>query len=54
MQNSGGKKTVFFRQISHYISIIKPFQILIGKFQNLLNKALKKSWMFGYLKCSKY
>ena len=54
MQKSGGKKTAVFRQISPYVSIIQPFRILIGRFQNLLNKALGKSWMLGYLKCSKY
>ena len=54
MQKSGGKKTVVFRQISPYISIIQPFRILIGRFQNLLNKALRKSWMLGYFKCNKY
>ena len=43
MQKSGVKETVGFRQISPYISIIQPFQILIGRFQNLLNKALRKS-----------
>ena len=54
MQQSGGKKTVAFRQISSYVSIIEQFRILIGRFQNLLNKALRKSWMLGYFKCSKY
>ena len=54
MQKLGGKKTIVFRQISHYVSIIQPFQILIGRFQNLLNKALKKSWMLEYFKFSKY
>ena len=53
MQQSGGKKTVAFRQISSYVSIIEQFRILIGRFQNLLNKALRKSWMLGYFKCSK-
>ena len=54
MQKLGGKKTIVFRQISPYVSIIQPFQILIGRFQNLLNKALKKSWMLEYFKFSKY
>ena len=54
MQKSGGKKSILFRQISPYVSIIQPFQILIGSFQNLLNKALSKSWMLEYFKCSKY
>ena len=54
MQKSGGKKTVVFRQISPSVSIIQPFRILIGRFQNLLNKALRKSWMLGDFKCSKY
>ena len=54
MQKSGGRKAAVFRQISPYVSIIQPFRILIGRFQNLLNKALGKSWMLGYLKFSKY
>ena len=54
MQKSGGKKTVLFRQISPYASIIQPFQILTGRIQNLLNEALRKSWMLEYFKCSKY
>ena len=54
MQKLGSKKTAVFRQISPYVSIIQPFRILIGRFQNLLNKALRKSWMLGYLKSSKY
>ena len=54
MQKSGGKKTAVFRQISPYVSIIQPFRILIGRFQNLLNKALRKSWILGYLESSKY
>ena len=54
MQKSGGKKTVDFRQISPYVSIIQSFQILIGKFQNFLNKALRKIWMLEYFKFSKY
>ena len=49
MQKSGGKKKNVFRQILPYVSIIQSFQILIGWFQNLLNKALmRKSWMLGY------
>ena len=38
-----GKWTAVFRQISPYASIIQPFGILIGRFQNLLNKTLRKS-----------
>ena len=53
MPKSGGKKAVGFRQISPAAVIIQPFGILIGRFQNLLNKALRKSWMLGYFKYSK-
>ena len=42
MQKSGGEKTVVFRQISPYVSIIPEFWILIERFKNLLNKALRK------------
>ena len=28
-----------------YFSIIYTFQILVGRFQNILNKALSKSWI---------
>ena len=51
MQKSGDKKIVVFRQIAPDGSIIQPFGIPIGRFQNLLNKALRKSWMLGYFKC---
>ena len=54
MEKLGGRKTIFLRQISHYVSINQPFQILTGRFQNLLNKARRKSWMLEYFKCSKY
>ena len=54
MQKSGVKKIVVFRQISHYVSIIQPLQILIGRFQNFSSKALTESWLLGYFKCSKY
>ena len=47
MQKSGGKKAVVFRQISPYTSIIQPFPTLISRFENRLNKALRKSWMLG-------
>ena len=53
MHQSGGKKTVVIRQIRPYVSIIQPFRILIGRFQNLLNNALRKNWMLGYFKDSK-
>ena len=53
MQKSGGKKAVAFRQISTDARVIQPFGILIGRFQNLLNKALRKGWVLGYVKCSK-
>ena len=52
MHQSGIQKTVVFRQISPYVSIIQPFPIPIGRFQNLLNKAVRKSWMLGYFKSS--
>ena len=42
MHQSGGKKTVALREITDYVSIIQPFRILIRRFQNLLNKALRK------------
>ena len=48
-----GKKNIALREITPFVSIIQPFQILIGKFQNHLNKALRKIWMIGYFKCSK-
>ena len=53
MHQSGGKKTVVFRQISPYVSIIKLFQIVIGRLQNRLNRAVRKYWMLGCLKSSK-
>ena len=30
------------------------FQVVTGKFENILKKALSKSWMFAYFKLSKY
>ena len=54
MHISGGQKAFVFRQISPYVTIIQPFRILIGSFQDLLNKTLRKSWILGYFKCSKY
>ena len=50
MHQSGGKKTVVFRQVSPDVSIIQPFGILIGRFQNHLNKALRKNWILEYFK----
>ena len=47
MQKSGGKIKVVLRLIAPYVSIIQLFQILIGRFKNLLNRALRKSWMLG-------
>ena len=47
MQKSGGKIKVVLMLIAPYVIIIQPFQILIGRF---LNRALRKSWMFGYFK----
>ena len=54
MHKPGGKINVVLRKITTYVSILQLFQILIGRFQNISNKALRKSWMLGYLKCSKY
>ena len=42
------------RSISPNFSISYPLQILMGRFQNILNKAIRKSWMLGYFKCGKY
>ena len=50
MHKSGGKINVVLRQITPYASIIQPFQILIGRFQNISNEALRKIWMLGYFK----
>ena len=44
MHQSRGKNVVILREITSYVSIIQQFQILIGNFQNLLHKALRKSW----------
>ena len=54
MQQSRGRRKVVLTQITAFVTIIQPFQILIGRFQNISNKALKKSLMLGYFKCSKY
>ena len=54
MQQSGGEIKVVLRYIIAYVSIIQPFQILSGRFQDISNKALFKSWMLGQFKCSKY
>ena len=40
MQQSRGKRKVVLTQITAFVTIIQPFQILI---QNISNKALKKS-----------
>ena len=53
MQKSRSKKIVVFTQILPDASIISRFGILIGMFQNLLNKALRKCWMLGPFKYSK-
>ena len=53
MYQSEGKINVVLRYITPYITIIQPFQILIGRFQNISNKAQIKSWMLGYFKRSK-
>ena len=54
MHQSRGKIKVVPRQITPYTTIIQRFQILIGRFQNISNKILKKGWMLGYFECSKY
>ena len=53
IHQSGGKRTVFLRQISPYFGISQQFRIVIGRFQNLLNKALWESWMLGLFKSGK-
>ena len=45
MHQLRGKNAVILREITSYVSIIQQFQILIGSFQNLLHKTLRKSWM---------
>ena len=42
------------RKISPNFSISYPLQIPMGRFQNILNKAMRKSWMLRYFKCGKY
>ena len=54
MHQSVGKIKPFLRSISSNFSIIYPFQVLMGRFQNILDKAMSKCWMLGYFKCSKY
>ena len=53
MQQSGIKKTVVLREVTPYVSFIQLLRILIGRFQNLLNKAQRKRWMLGYFKGTK-
>ena len=53
MYQSDGKIKPVFRSISPNFSIIHPFQILMGRFQNISNKAKSKSMMLRYFKCSK-
>ena len=53
MHQSGGKRTVFLRQITPYFGISQQFRIVIGRFQKLLNKALWESWMLGLFKSGK-
>ena len=50
MPKSGGGVNVVFRKITPSVGIIQPFQILVGRFHNIPNKALRKSWMLGYFK----
>ena len=45
MQQSGGKIKVVLREITPYVSIIQPFSILIGRFQNLFEEKLDV-WIF--------
>ena len=45
-----GGINVVFRKITPSVGIIQPFQILVGRFHNIPNKALRKSWMLGYFK----
>ena len=40
--------------ISPTFSINYPFQVLMRRFQNILNNAISSSWILGYFKCSKY
>ena len=48
MHQSEGKLKPVLRSNSSYFGIIKPVQILIGRFKNLSNKALIKSCMLEY------
>ena len=48
-----GKKNILVREITPYVSIIRPFRILIRRLQNLSNKALRKRQMLGYFISSK-
>ena len=43
MHQSGGKIKAVIRPISSNFSLINPFQILMGRLQNILNKAMSKS-----------
>ena len=52
-EGGGGIKPVL-SQISLHFSIIHPFQLLIGRFQNISNKALSKNRMLGCFKWNKY
>ena len=54
MYQPGGKIKPVLRSILNNFSIINPFQILMGRFQNILNKAMSQSCIPGYFKCSKY
>ena len=54
MYQPGGKIKPALRSILNNFSIINPFQILMGRFQNILNKAMSQSCIPGYFKCSKY
>ena len=54
MHQLGVKIKPIPRSISPNFSMIYPFQILKGRLQNILNKAMNPSWMLGYFKVSKY
>ena len=43
MHQSGDKIKPVLRSIFNNFSIINPFQILMGRFQNILNKAMSES-----------
>ena len=48
MNQTRGKIKPVLSQIFPYFSIIYPFEILMGRFQNILNKTLSEldTWIF--------